>query len=423
MGGSLHRTDATQKPSRMNYLTRSQLAFTRSFPMPQRAQWNGFLRLSLVSCPIALYSAVATEKRISFRRVSRTTGNRLRTQLVDTGTGEVVPSDQRGRGYEVAQDRFLLVDDDELQAALEEARVRPFSGPPAKAVEEALTAEPERARMPAPSPAPSTPARRADFDSRSMFGASTTPPAPTGAKRPATNVAPDLQGEPPPVAAAPMPTPRPINDRTIALDRFVSERDIDWRYLDTPYYIVPRDEIGQEAFAVIRDAMREREVVGMGRVVLQKRERPLIVSPMGDGMCGFTLRYAHEIRGADEYFDAIPKVVLPEDMVEMAGLLIDKKAGVFDPAFLEDRYRSVLVEKLRQKKAALPLHAEPAGPARQAQNVIDLMSALQRSVAGEKARRGGKARPPSPDLLKRTPGRPVAAAKPSATKRSRPHSR
>src|SRR5436190_8408291 len=95
--------------------------------MAPRAHWKGFLKLSLVSCPIALYPAISAAERISFRQVNRETGHRLRQQLVDTVTGEVVPSHGKGRGYEVADDQFVVVRDEELEAARQEARSRTYS--------------------------------------------------------------------------------------------------------------------------------------------------------------------------------------------------------------------------------------------------------------------------------------------------------
>src|ERR1700680_1151971 len=99
--------------------------------MPPRAHWKGYLKLSLVSCPVALYPAIAAAERVSFRQVNRQTGNRLRQQLVDTVTGEVVQSHDKGRGHEIGQNQFVLVQDEELEAALEEARTRPYSAPSA----------------------------------------------------------------------------------------------------------------------------------------------------------------------------------------------------------------------------------------------------------------------------------------------------
>src|SRR5690349_6298512 len=100
--------------------------------MAPRAHWKGFLKLSLVSCPIALYPAISAAEKVSFRRVNRETGNRLRQQLVDSVTGEVVGSHNKGRGYEVGENDYLVVENEELEAALQEARVRPFSAAPAE---------------------------------------------------------------------------------------------------------------------------------------------------------------------------------------------------------------------------------------------------------------------------------------------------
>src|SRR3954449_5979957 len=101
--------------------------------MAPRAHWKGFLKLSLVSCPIALYPAIAAAEKISFRQVNRETGNRLRQQLVDAVTGQVVASHNKGRGYEVGENDFLIVENEELKAAEQESRVRPFSATPTPA--------------------------------------------------------------------------------------------------------------------------------------------------------------------------------------------------------------------------------------------------------------------------------------------------
>src|SRR4051812_43851544 len=230
------------------------------------------MKLSLVSCPISLYPAVAKNERISFRQVNKQTGNRLRQQLVDTITGEAVARDQKGRGYELGEDQFLLVRDDELTAAEEEARHRPYTE-----IRPATVSNQDRGSE-APSSSPQ--ATTAITETKSP-DAEVTSEVPEHA---------DL-------------VPRPIeNNRTIEIDRFIPRLQLDPRYLDTPYYAVPRDEIGEEAFAVIRDAMRSKNVVGMGRIVLARRERPIILEPMADGIRGITLRYRHEIRDEEGYF-------------------------------------------------------------------------------------------------------------------------
>jgi Ku protein len=109
---------------------------------------------------------------------------------------------------------------------------------------------------------------------------------------------------------------------------------IDPRYYNTPYYVAPRDQVGQEAFAVIRDAMAEKGLVGMGRVVLANRERPIILEPMGIGLLAITLRYAHEVRNETEYFSDVPQMTLPDKMLKITEHILETKKEDFDPARL-----------------------------------------------------------------------------------------
>ena len=315
--------------------------------MASRAHWKGYLKLSLVSCPIALYPAISAAERISFRQVNRQTGNRLRQQLVDTVTGEVVQPHDKSRGYEVGERQLILVKDEELEAARQEARQKPYSAPTAVSLR----------RLEEPRP------------SREPVG----PRAKVKEPQPREDV-PDVP-EPPPSP------PRPLNNRTIEIERFVAREQIDPRYHDPPYYIAPREEIGQEAFAVIREAMRQKEMAGMARVVLAKRERPIAILPLGNGLCGMTLRYAHEVRSEQEYFAGIPDLTLPAELLEIAEQILASKTADFDAAYLEDRYRTALVSMLKDKQAELPKKAGKA-EAPSPQNVVDLMDALKRSLEG-----------------------------------------
>ena len=202
--------------------------------MAPRPHWKGYLKLSLVSCPIALYPAISAAERISFRQVNKETGNRLRQQLVDSVTGEPVQAHEKGRGYEVGENQFLVVQDEELEAARHEARTRPYSAAPA---ERHIVCSRETAQE--------------------RHEQRTTKPAPQRD---------ELRHEEAPPLAPPAPPPVRIeNNHTIEIERFIPRAQIDPRYPDKPYYIVPRDQVGQEAFAVIRDAMRGKEMVGMGR--------------------------------------------------------------------------------------------------------------------------------------------------------------
>jgi DNA end-binding protein Ku len=314
--------------------------------MPPRPHWKGYLKLSLVSCPIALYPAISAAERVSFRQINRETGHRLRQQLVDSETGEVVASHNKGRGYEVGENQFLIVQDDELEAARQEGRSRPFSAAPSRP-----TAAPQSKDEP---PKRETPLRLVETRRR----------------------------EEAPVAPPPVPPARIENNRTIELDRFVPEQQIDARYYHTPYYIAPREEVGQEAFAVIRDAMAAKDLAGMGRVILASRERPIIIRSYGSGLLGITLRYEHEVRSEMEYFTDIPNVTLPREMVKITEHILATKTEDFDPAYLEDRYRTALVEKLRKKRAQMPTKTVVSAPSQQ--NVINLMDALKRSLAVER---------------------------------------
>jgi DNA end-binding protein Ku len=360
-----------------------------------RAHWRGFLKLSLVSCPIALYPAVAANERVSFRQVNRQTGNRLRQQLVDSVTGEPVRSSNKGRGYEIGENQFLLVGEDELEAAEQEARRRPYSSAPPVAASQIT--EPQHHGNAVVSARSSGDAAEKGLPRKKEEPLVAHTEAPSSA-----SMSRDIDH--------PAPAPTPIeNNRTIELDRFVPQSQVDVRYLDTPYYVVPRDEVGQEAFAVIRDAMRAKDVVGMGRVVLARRERPIILEPMGDGIRGTTLRYSHEIRHAADYFSVISKLKLPDEMLRIAEHIVETKTSDFDPTLLEDRYRTVVIETLKKKQADVPRKLVVAKPS--AENVISLMDVLKRSLAAEL---------PAPRAAsKATTYRRAAASKVPPSKRAR----
>ena len=261
--------------------------------LPARPYWKGYLKLSLVSCPIALYSASSSTERVSFRQINKKTGNRLRQQLVDDITREPVEAHDKGRGYEYAKNAYLPVDDDELDAVAIES------------------------------------------------------------------------------------------NHTVEIDSFVPREQIDERYLDSPYYIAPNDQAGQDAFAVIREAMRGKGMVALARVVLAKRERVIMLEPWDKGLMGTSLRYPYEIRDSKEYFDDIPNVKVEPDMLKLAEHILETKATDFDPTQFVDHYEDAVLKMLKNKQAGLPVSREPA--AQRPQNVVNLMDALCRSIAEEKA--------------------------------------
>src|SRR5262245_40809564 len=262
--------------------------------MAPRPNWKGYLKLSLVSCPVALFPAITTSERVSFRTLNRATGNRLRRQLVDEQSGDVIEAEDQIKGYEVGKGEFIQVEDDEIKSVQVES------------------------------------------------------------------------------------------NHTIDIEQFVRRTEVDELYLDTPYYLTPTDRVGEEAFAVIRDAMRAEKMVGLARVVLFRRERIVMLEPRGKGITVTSLHYANEVHQAANYFDEIPDLELPRQMLELATHIIDKMTGKFEPEKFEDRYENALIELIRSKQKGIPVKAQPV--ARQT-NVINLMDALRRSVEGT----GGKA--------------------------------
>ncbi len=264
-----------------------------------RPYWKGYLKLSLVSCPIALYTGTSATERVSFRQINKKTGNRLRQQLVDEVTRELVEGPDKGRGYEYAKNAYIPVDDDELDAIAIES------------------------------------------------------------------------------------------NHSIEIDSFVPREQIDDRYLDAPYYIAPNDQAGQDAFAVIREAMRGKGIVALGRVVLSKRERVIMLEPWDRGLVGTTLRYPYEVKNAKEYFEDIPEVEVEPEMLKLAEHILQSKAADFDPSQFVDRYEEAVVEMLKKKQAGLAVSREQATP--RTHNVVNLMDALRRSIAQAQA---ASARPP-----------------------------
>ncbi len=185
--------------------------------------------------------------------------------------------------------------------------------------------------------------------------------------------------------------------------------EIDPVYFDSAYYIVPDDEVGAEAFAVIREAMRKRDMVGLARVVLYGRERIIMLEPRGKGLAGTTLRYNYEVRDDKAYFEDIESKPVAKDMLDLASHIIDTKVGHFDPSEFQDRYQDAVVELIRAKRAGKPLPT-PAAP--KPSNVVNLMDALKRSLETEKG-----AKEKAPAERKSAPAKSTGRAR-SATPRT-----
>jgi DNA end-binding protein Ku len=280
--------------------------------MAPRANWKGYLRLSLVSCPIALYPASSLSEKVSFNRLNRKTGHRLKQQNVDSETGEVVPREDIARGYEVAKGQYLIVEDQELDAVQIEST------------------------------------------------------------------------------------------RTIDIDQFVPKSEIDERYIDSPYYIAPDGQVAQDAFAVIRDTIGKLNMVALGRVVLTRREHVIALEPKGRGLMGLTLRYPYELRDEASYFEDIPELKLPKEMLDLAAHIVNTKSGHFDPSLFQDRYENALIDLLKKKEAG-----ETIEPSREvaAPRVVNLMDALRASIDAEKKKA------PAPSTEARRPAKRKASQK------------
>src|SRR5215470_7694629 len=260
--------------------------------------WKGYLKLALVSCPIALHAACSSAERIAFRQINKATGNRLRQQLIDEETREPVAPEHKGRGYEVAKGHYLIVEDAELEAIEIEST------------------------------------------------------------------------------------------HTIEIDRFVPHSAIDQRFFDSPYYVMPSAPVGQEAFAVIREAMRGKRMVALGRLVIA-------LEPYDKGLLGTTLRYPYEVRKAEDYFCDLPELTIAPDMLTLAEHILDSKAAEFEPTTFRDRYEEALLAHLKAKQTgAVQERRKTFAPPHR---VVNLMEALRRSVAEDSkraaARKGASATP------------------------------
>ena len=283
-----------------------------------RPYWKGYIKLALVSCPIALYTASSSSERVAFRQINKKTGNRLRQQLIDDVTREPIEAADKGRGYEYAKNAYLLIEDEEIE-----------------------TIEVESNHM-------------------------------------------------------------------IEINSFVPRSQIDERYLDSPYYIGPNEPVGQEAFAVIREAMRGKGMVALGRVVIAKRERVIMLQPWEKGLLGTTLRYPYEVRNSKDYFYDIPDVKIAPDMLKLAEHILQSKETTFDPSQFVDRYEQAVLQLLEKKQQGAP--APKARPFVAPTNVVSLMDALRQSMATE-ATAGA-----APKGAAKTPATTAAAAKPKKGK-------
>jgi DNA end-binding protein Ku len=256
-----------------------------------RAYWKGYLKLSLVSCPIALFPATSEREKISFHQLNKSTGHRIKYRKVDAESGEEVEPGEIIKGYEVSKGDYIELAPEELEAVALESK------------------------------------------------------------------------------------------RVIDIEEFVPKTEIDELYIRDPYYMVPDGEVGQQAFAVIREAIRKEGMVAIAKVVFTSREHIIALEARGKGMLGITLRYPYEVRKEEDYFSDIPDEKIPKDMLELATHIVETKKGHFDPDKFEDRYEDALRDLLKKKqkgeKIERPKERVPS-------NVVSLMDALRQSVQAER---------------------------------------
>lgn len=176
--------------------------------------------------------------------------------------------------------------------------------------------------------------------------------------------------------------------KTLELSQFVGSSEIDPLYFDKPYYLVPSDDLADDAFIVIRDALRKSDKIGLGQLALRGKEYLVAVKPAGRGLLLETLHYQDELRKADPYFSDVPAKKADADLLEVATALIDKKTDKFDAGIFKDHYQAALREliarKLKSKGRKITAAEEKVGSRPAKSNVIDLMSALKSSLEGGK---------------------------------------
>jgi len=263
--------------------------------LSKRPVWQGDLRLSLVSCPVALYGATSRSADISFHLLNPETNNRIRMIPTDPDTGPVERADLV-KGYEISKNHYVILSKDELDAVKLETT------------------------------------------------------------------------------------------RTIEIERFVDEKEIDRLYWNDPYYLVPGEKSGTEAYTVIREALTEAGRIALGRVVMHTRERLVALEPRDKGIIVYTLRMADEVISPKEAFDDIPSAKPDKRMIEIARKIIEQQEGPFEPAKFEDRYETALRDVIRRKEKGEKLvTAEPV----EDDNVIDLMEALKKSLKAKPRRKTG----------------------------------
>lgn len=263
--------------------------------MAVRPYWKGYLKLSLVNCPVILSPVTTEGAKVKFHTINRKTNHRITTRYLDSKSEKVVDKDDQARAYQKAEDDYVILEDDELDAVkLESAR-------------------------------------------------------------------------------------------TVDIDAFAPADTIEWTYFDSPYFMTPADEVGEEAFIVIRQAMANAGVVGLASLVLGGRERAVMLQPWDAGILLWTLRFGDEVRDEDEYWKEVEDKPVDNKMLAMVEQLIDDRTTAWSDDMVEDPVQARLLDIIRQKQSTKKKKAKPAAAeeVEQPSNVIDLMAALKKSLEGK----------------------------------------
>lgn len=259
--------------------------------------WKGYLKLSLVTCPVEMTPATSQSEKVRFHTLNRATQNRVQSRYVDSVTGGEVPQEQQAKGYPRSEGEFLILEDEELE-----------------------------------------------------------------------NIALE-------------------STRTIDIDVFAERDSIDWIWMDTPYYLVPSDEVGEEAFAVIRDAMAAEKRVGISRLVIARRERAVMLEPRGKGIVLWTLRFGDEVRDADSYFEGLEESTADAATTPLFQQLIKKRTRHWSAELVSDPVQEKLLDiiEAKRKNTGKSKRRKPVETT-EPSNVINIMDALKKSVAAESRR-------------------------------------
>jgi DNA end-binding protein Ku len=274
----------------------AQFAQAPETPMAPRSFWKGYLKLSLVTCPVAMTPATSEGEKVRFHTLNRATGNRIASRYIDVVTGKPVAETDEVKGYQRGDDDFVVLEDEEIDAVALEST------------------------------------------------------------------------------------------KTIDISTFVANDTIDWVWCDKPHYLFPDDEVGEQAFSVIRDAMAETKTVAISRLVLYRRERAVMLEPRDKGIVLWTLRYGDEVRDPEPYFADVGSEPPAPKMLSLVTALIDKNTKSWNAEMVSDPVQNRLLEIIAAKDGKGPAAKAKPKPEGGAQ-VINIMDALRKSLGPGGARK------------------------------------